>query len=627
MAKRDKTNKANRTTSKSAHRAGITPHHEKKPGQPIAWMGLLIGVLAMLLYVNTLGHQFCLDDYSAIKDNWVVKGGIKNIQLIFSKEYRYGVWNSPGSLYRPIPLAMFAAEWQLSPDNPFLHHFINVLLYGLTGWLLWYTWRDILSDRHPLLPAFTTLLFIAHPVHTEVVANIKSRDEILAMLFGMLALRSLWVGRNIHGNRHLFVAAFWYTLAMFSKESAVTLLAIYPLTLWCFGGAQPSKLIRTTIVMALPVALFLLARQSVLAAQTGKEAFSILDNFIVGASSGADKLASAFMMCMRYLQVLIWPNPLISDLGYRQMEPVGFTDLRALGGMLSFGAAGIWALYKLPQKHTGAFAILFFLIAFSLFSNIIITIGTSYGERLLFLPSWGFALLLAWVLTQLPGLNNNPKASWGVLFAILSVYSYLTIRRNPAWFDSGTLYRADIGNSPNCAKLNYHLGLELVKEGLDETTGKVTDSISVANGIQQYSRALELYPGYHDAYGSRGLAYFRLQQYDEAKRDYDKALLNRPNDAKVLSNMGFIYFLRNQLDSAELVYRRSIKNDPRFLDARRNLGAVLAMQKRFPEAIAEWEEGLKFEPNNATLLKYIGSAYNDMGQPEKGKPYLERSGQ
>jgi hypothetical protein len=379
--------------------------------------------------------------------------------------------------------------------------------------------------------------------------------------------------------------------------------------------------------MALPVVLFLLVRQAVLSAQTGTEVFSILDNFIVGASSGADKLASAFMMCLRYLQVLIWPSPLVSDLGYQQLKPVGFSDIRALGGLMAFGAAGIWALYKLPQKHTGAFAVLFFLITFSLFSNIIITIGTSYGERLLFLPSWGFALLLAWGLTHIPGLNNNPKASWGALVAILSVYCFLTIQRNPAWFDSGSLYRADIGNSPNCAKLNYHLGLELVKDGLDEATGKVTDSVSVANGIRQYSRALELFPGYHDAYGSRGLAYFRLQQYDDAKKDYDKALLNRPNDAKVLSNIGFIYFLRNQLDSAELVYRRSIKNDPRFLDARRNLGAVLAMQKRFPEAIAEWEEGLKFEPNNPTLLKYIGSAYSDMGQPEKGKPYLERSGQ
>jgi tetratricopeptide (TPR) repeat protein len=89
--------------------------------------------------------------------------------------------------------------------------------------------------------------------------------------------------------------------------------------------------------------------------------------------------------------------------------------------------------------------------------------------------------------------------------------------------------------------------------------------------------------------------------------------------------MGFIYFMRGQLDKAEEVYRNSVKYDPRFIDARRNLGAVLAMKKNFPAAIEQWQEGLKFEPNNATLLFYIGSAYRDMGQPEKATDWLERA--
>ena len=83
--------------------------------------------------------------------------------------------------------------------------------------------------------------------------------------------------------------------------------------------------------------------------------------------------------------------------------------------------------------------------------------------------------------------------------------------------------------------------------------------------------------------------------------------------------------MRQQLDSAETVYRKSIAINPRFIDARRNLGAVLAMQRRFPEAIEQWQEGLKFEPENPTLLHYIGSAYNDMGRPEQAKPWMDRA--
>ncbi|MFN0015430.1 MAG: tetratricopeptide repeat protein, partial [Saprospiraceae bacterium] len=187
------------------------------------------------------------------------------------------------------------------------------------------------------------------------------------------------------------------------------------------------------------------------------------------------------------------------------------------------------------------------------------------------------------------------------------------------------LYKADVPHSPNCAKLNYHLGIETIKEGMNEETGQVFDSTWVNKAIGFHSRAIELFPEYHDAYGSRGLAYFRLNKFDQAFDDYQKALKHRPNDDKVLSNLGFIYFLRQQLDSAETVYRRSVAINPRFIDARRNLGAVLAMKKQFPLAIEQWQEGLKYEPENPTLLQYIGSAYNDMGQPDKAKPWLDRA--
>jgi tetratricopeptide (TPR) repeat protein len=79
------------------------------------------------------------------------------------------------------------------------------------------------------------------------------------------------------------------------------------------------------------------------------------------------------------------------------------------------------------------------------------------------------------------------------------------------------------------------------------------------------------------------------------------------------------------LDSAETVYRKSVAINPRFIDARRNLGAVLAMKKQFPQAIEQWQQGLIYEPENATLLQYIGSAYKDMGQPEQAQPWLERA--
>ncbi len=601
---------------------------------PGAWqVGLLAAILGLVLYYLTSGYDYCLDDFSSIKDNWVVKGGLKNLDLIFSKEYRYGSWNSPGSLYRPLALTIFAIEWQISPDNPAIGHWLNILMYAGTGALLWVTWRRILASYPPVLTALAVLIFMAHPVHTEVVANIKSLDEIMSLMFCTVSLYSIWRYMERDNGAWLALAVLSYGLAQFSKESAITFLAIIPLTIWFFSDQTAKKSIRVTALMLIPAVLFLVARYKVISSQPGEEIFSVLDNFIVGAANPAEKLASAFMMCGRYFWTLVWPHPLIHDMGYPQMKAVTFADWRALLGFLLYAGMFVWALMNLAKKHFLSFAILFYLITFSLFSNVIITIGTSYGERLLYTPSLGFSFMLAYFIVKIFKIDDagqiwNPNGKgvlvWGTTAVLLVIYSLLTFLRNPAWKDSGTLYAADIVTSPNGAKLNYHMGLEEAKKGIDEKASTVTDSIQVFKGIERYTKAIQLYPQYHDAYGSRGLAYFRLKKYDQAFNDYQKSLEYRPGDAKVLSNMGYIYFLRNQLDKAEEVYRQSIKSDPRFVDARRNLGAVMAMKKNFPAAIEQWEEALKYDPENVTLLNYIALGYRDMGQPEKGKPYLDK---
>ena len=150
---------SNRATD-SAQRSRVNIQLSKVKGA--LWVGLAASILGFLLYANTLGHQYTLDDFSIIKSNWITKGGLKNIGLIFSTEYRFGSWNSVGSLYRPIPLTMFTLEWQLSPDNPMLGHVLNALFYALTGWVLWTTWRRVLVDHPPVLAAIAVQIGRAH---------------------------------------------------------------------------------------------------------------------------------------------------------------------------------------------------------------------------------------------------------------------------------------------------------------------------------------------------------------------------------------------------------------------------------------------------------------------------------
>ena len=149
----------------------------------LGWF-ILPGIIGFLLFANTLGHQWCLDDYSVIVDNWVTQKGAAGISDHLTHDYRYGYWNSQGDLYRPLSLILFSLEWSFFGNNPFPGHLINVLLYSFLciffGMAL-YKW-----SRSATFSMIASLLFAVHPVHTEVVANIKSRDELLAMFFLIL---------------------------------------------------------------------------------------------------------------------------------------------------------------------------------------------------------------------------------------------------------------------------------------------------------------------------------------------------------------------------------------------------------------------------------------------------------
>ncbi len=640
MAKQQYNKNTGKSNSKPAQSAPLPTSNAPTSGAP-GWLALLCAALGVVLYSNTLFHDFTLDDFGALKENWIVKAGFQHWDKLWTTEYRFGSWASPGSLYRPLTLAMFSLEWQIK-SGPMMGHLFNMLWYGVTGIVLYNTLRRILSDYPWTLAALATLLFIAHPVHTEVVANIKSRDEIISLLCSITALNFIWRYFEREERKWLYFACGIYGLGMFSKESGITFLAIFPLTIWFFGKRSAGEVARISAMFLVPALFYLGVRHQVLSKQNYTEVYSILDNFIVGSKDTASRFASALMMCWEYLRVLILPHPLVSDRGYPQFAPVTFGDWRAIAGLLTYFGMGIWALMNLGKKHVLAYAILFYLITFSLFSNVLMLIGTSYGERLLYAPSLGYAIALAWVLHRFfgnldkkqEGTANN-STLWTVGGILLAIFAIKTMVRNQAWNNSYTLYEADYPNSPNCAKLSYHRSLEINNNGLDKEKETVSNPAMIEDAIKAYSRTIELYPEYHDAYGSRGLAYFRLQKYDDAYKDYQVALRYRPNDAKVLSNMGFIYFLRAQrpgnqlatseLDSAENVYRRSIKFDPRFVDARRNLGAVLAMKRNFPSAIEQWKEGLKFEPNNATLNFYIGSAYCDMGDKASAGPWFDKA--
>lgn len=120
-------------------------------------MAVVVAVVAFAVYSNTLNHGYVLDDVSAITENTLVKKGSEGVfeseVNIWNTDYRYGYWNEPGSLYRPLALTLFAWQWEFWPNNPVPAHWINVILYATVCALLFLMF-GLWTQKLGLWPAF-----------------------------------------------------------------------------------------------------------------------------------------------------------------------------------------------------------------------------------------------------------------------------------------------------------------------------------------------------------------------------------------------------------------------------------------------------------------------------------------
>jgi len=131
--------------------------------------------------------------------------------------YWEGYWNSNPGLYRPLSLVAFALEYEISPGNPAIHHAFNVLYYVLICCLLFEFLSRVFKKPDPRFFLFAVLLFIVHPIHTEVVANIKSRDELFSLLFFLLCCRQLYISKSSTGTK-IILSSLFFLLPYYPKK-------------------------------------------------------------------------------------------------------------------------------------------------------------------------------------------------------------------------------------------------------------------------------------------------------------------------------------------------------------------------------------------------------------------------
>jgi tetratricopeptide (TPR) repeat protein len=603
----------------------------------------LLGAVAFILYLNTFGHGFVLDDPLVITLNQYVQKGFGGWIDIFSHSYRAGSSVSTDSeyMYRPLSVAAFAAEWAIAPNAPGFHHFMNVIWYLATVALLYLTLREILHRYAPLLVAAAVLLFAVHPLHTEVVANIKSRDEIMSLFFGLLCLKWIWAYHEKDAKNKLLPAIIAFFLSLLAKEGAVTLLLIVPLVLYFFGKERSIvQAFQGSLWLWAPFLCWFVIRFVVM---QGKMAYTpnFNDNQLVAAGI-MDRWATSFVLMGQYLKLLVLPFTMSWDYSYNQIPTVGWSHWKALLSLALHLGLAVLAIRGWQKRQLLSFCILAYVVSMALYSNFFILIGAMLGERLTYTASIWFSLAIAFIVwkmlkTSAPEqpkslFEGNQTSSFALVIGILALaMGYRTIQRNADWKSNNTLFLADQYNAPDSYRTIRAAGEQLMLKYAENP--QTPDSSKLLNQIEQlYQKSLDIRPTENAYIGLGNVAYFR-KNYTRSVDMMQKALELTPNNQLAKERMVIAYRdwgkyegqVKNNLPRAVELLQSALAIDSTDGPSLRFLGTAYGLQNKHQQAISCFEKVLQKEPNDKEIMKNLAIGYQLLGNPEKSAEYARKA--
>jgi len=612
------------------------------------WGAIFLFAIAFLLYANTINHEYAQDDAIVIYDNMYTTQGLSGIPGLLKYDTFFGFFKEEGKAalvsggrYRPLTPIMFAVEWQFFGRNPLVGHLFNVLLFGLLGILIFFTVDRLLMDNegHLMIAFGAALIFIVHPIHTEVVANIKGRDEIASMLGSIAALYFVLKRVDLGKNIYLLSAAICLFLGLLSKENAITFLAIIPLSLFFFRNKNIISSIGLSLPLVAAAGLFMVIRTAVLGFDLGGTPSELMNNpylKIEGAQyvpfDMGEKMATIFFTLGKYIQLLFFPHPLTHDYYPRHIEMMQFSDPSVLISVLMYLILGAFAVIGWRKKSILSYSILFYLSSLSIVSNIVFPIGTNMSERFLFMPSLGFCLAISFGAFLLYQRRGGSRIVLALMCIPLFGMGTKTFLRNQAWYDDFTLFTTDILVSKNSAKLNNAVGGALSNRYHNEQDEDLRRT-KLNEAITRLNKAIEIHPNYKNPYLIRANCYHFLGDYKNAEQSYIAAINLDPGFADAITNQAINYremgkqygAERGDLVSAIKYLKTSLDMNPSDYETVRLLGIAHGNANNYQEAISYFAKAIQLSPNSADAHVNLAKAYGSAGDEEKSQEYAQKA--
>lgn len=584
------------------------------------WRALFLFLVAFLINFNTLPNSWALDDTLLITQNTFTKQGFQGIPAIWSHDVFTGYLGKggieQGGRYRPLSQSAFAVCYALFGPNPFIGHLLNVLLYACTCVLLFKVLQSVLptNDAGASLwsdvPFLAALAFALHPLHAEVVANIKSLDEILAMLF---ALGAAWFALRSNAARMLpstIPCGLCFFLALCAKENAITFPAVIPL-MFFYAERDRRWVPRIAAALVVPALLYFALRAWALSASP---AIPPTDDFLTNPFHGAtlaERLATVMLTWWKYLGLILFPHPLTTDYYPAMIPVIGWSDVRAWLGLGAFAAAAVYGAVFMRQRSVPAFGILFFLITFSVVSNAVVNLGTPMNDRFLFMPLAGACVVIAWLFAQCADRlrsSGYARVAQTCMVLVFCAYAARTFSRNADWKDDLTLFTHDVQVSDKSARCQVMTGKLCYERGSKEADPALKQQF-LDKARTHLERGLVIYDRYALAWGLLGAIEMESKNWRKSGELFVECLKCEPAEPVALKNLFFVARRMREakdIDGAESAFRSLLLFDKTNAEVYLQLADLLMRNGKAGQAIPVLDSALVHRPDLADTYRLKG---------------------
>lgn len=562
------------------NRSKIIPH---RTGWPRA--EFVTAVVAVLTFVNVLPNEFCYDDEPIVKYNPLVNdpGGWRAIWTTDHWSATGQAWPGQDLLYRPAALSSYRLVGLIAGVDPLPHHILNLMLHALVSVLVVRLCRRVGgSDAAAWVAGLT---FAVLPIHTEVVAGVVGRADLLATL-GILAsvLFHRWalsvgnptasVGKPTASVACYGLAALAAFGAMCSKESGVSVVPIVILldALWFRRGSRRQasgqwrrgRWIMRWSYLAVPLGLYLLLRYHALDGRLiAPPPLTKTINVLVDAPA-RQHLLGVLQLWGMYWEKSFWPSVLTIKYSINSIHLAhGVFDRQVMIGvsaavLLLLGSTAAWR----RGRRQVALVSLAMAVCYAPTSNALVLMQVFFAERIWYAPSTFGAILLGLAVGA-----SLRRRSWRIVAVLLALAMMARCwTRSAEWRNNGTLYAAAYRDQPDAVGPLHLYGQWLVRQGQFE------------RGVELLQRAIEIDPGYTDAHRSLGRAHFATGRYEAAVGYLQIADMQVPGRTDTVQALGKVCRELSDRNRSELDRLRQTA-----LDSPRDVQAELAVIHKLRE--------------------------------------------